>query len=93
MAEINESTIIIATLNAASTENVTIEPIAEIQTAVGNTTYRGPQGKPGAQGEPGDSAYEIAVANGFKGTEKQWLDSLSATIEPISNLELEKILK
>lgn len=93
MAEINESTIIIATLNAASTENVTVEPIAEIQTAVGNATYRGPQGKPGAQGEPGDSAYEIAVANGFEGTEKQWLDSLSATIEPISNLELEKILK
>ena len=36
MAEINESTIIIATLDAASSENVTIEPIAEIQTAVGN---------------------------------------------------------
>ena len=93
MAEINESTIIIATLNAASTENVTVEPIAESQTAVGNATYRGPQGKPGEQGEPGDSAYEIAVANGFKGSQKQWLDSLSATIEPISNLELEKILK
>ena len=46
MAEINKSTI----LNAASTKNVTIEPIAEIQTAVGNATYRGPQGKPGIDG-------------------------------------------
>jgi hypothetical protein len=27
-------------------------------------------------GAPGKSAYEIAVANGFKGTEAQWLDSL-----------------
>lgn len=28
---------------------------------------------------PGASAYEIAVANGFVGTETQWLDSLSAS--------------
>lgn len=34
-------------------------------------------GPPG-EGEPGKSAYEIAVKNGFKGTEKEWLDSLSA---------------
>lgn len=26
---------------------------------------------------PGKSAYEVAVANGFKGSEKQWLDSLT----------------
>lgn len=93
MAEINESTIIIASLNATFAENVTVEPIAEIQTAVGNATYRGPQGKPGEQGKPGDSAYDVAVANGFEGNQKQWLESLSATVEPISNLELEKLLK
>lgn len=29
-----------------------------------------------AHGLPGDSAYEIAVRNGFVGTEEQWLDSL-----------------
>lgn len=31
---------------------------------------------PGPQGEEGDSAYEIAVANGFVGTEAEWLESL-----------------
>ena len=28
------------------------------------------------KGEDGESAYEIAVANGFEGTEQEWLDSL-----------------
>ena len=93
MAEINESTIITATLNAAPAESVTVEPIAEIQTTVGNATYRGPQGEPGKQGKDGDSAYDVAVANGFEGNQKQWLESLNAAIEPISNLELEKLLK
>lgn len=31
------------------------------------------------RGEPGLSAYELAVANGFVGTEQEWLDSLAAT--------------
>lgn len=26
--------------------------------------------------QPGPSAYEIAVANGFRGTEAEWLESL-----------------
>lgn len=30
----------------------------------------------GPQGEPGKSAYQIAVDDGFKGTEEQWLKSL-----------------
>lgn len=34
---------------------INIEPIAEIQTAVGNATYRGPQGEPGLQGADGFS--------------------------------------
>lgn len=50
--------------------------------------YRGPQGedgKPGEDGkdgtdgkdgEDGKNAYEIAVENGFEGTETEWLDSL-----------------
>ena len=29
-------------------------------------------------GEPGLSAYQIAVANGFEGTEEEWLESLKA---------------
>lgn len=28
------------------------------------------------KGEPGESAYETAVKNGFEGTEQEWLDSL-----------------
>jgi len=34
-------------------------------------------GLPGPRGPEGDSAYEVAVANGFVGTEQEWLDSLS----------------
>ena len=30
----------------------------------------------GIQGPPGKSAYEIAVENGFEGTEQEWLESL-----------------
>ena len=30
----------------------------------------------GVQAQPGKSAYEIAVSNGFKGTEAEWLRSL-----------------
>lgn len=33
----------------------------------------------GYNGNNGASAYDIAVANGFVGTEQQWLDSLKAT--------------
>lgn len=40
---------------------------------------QGEKGETGAQGKPGTdgkSAYEIAVENGFKGTEAEWLESL-----------------
>ena len=30
------------------------------------------------EGAPGKSAYEIAVENGFVGSEKEWLESLEA---------------
>ena len=33
-------------------------------------------GSPGKDGDDGKSAYEIAVENGFQGTEEQWLESL-----------------
>ena len=51
---------------------------------------QGPKGDPGAKGEPGiqgadgakgesgASAYELAVENGFSGTETEWLESLKA---------------
>lgn len=33
-----------------------------------------------AQGVPGLSAYEVAVANGFEGTEEEWLVSLIISV-------------
>lgn len=36
----------------------------------------GPAGAPGADGSDGASAYDIAIANGFVGTESEWLASL-----------------
>ncbi len=38
----------------------------------------GDDGSDGTVGTPGASAYELAVANGFTGTEQEWLDSLAA---------------
>ena len=37
---------------------------------------QGPAGKDGRDGAAGKSAYDIAVKNGFAGTEKEWLESL-----------------
>ena len=36
----------------------------------------GPPGPLGLPGLPGASAYEIALENGFDGTEQDWLESL-----------------
>lgn len=44
----------------------------------GNLT--GPQGIPGTNGK---SAYQVAVDNGFVGTEQQWLDSLIGPSSPV----------
>lgn len=37
---------------------------------------QGPQGEPGDTGPQGDSAYQVAVQDGYPGTEEQWLASL-----------------
>lgn len=37
------------------------------------------QGTPGDKGDPGQSAYQVAVAGGFVGTESQWIASLKGT--------------
>lgn len=42
----------------------------------GPTGATGPQGPEGPAGPDGISAYEVAVANGFVGTETDWLNSL-----------------
>lgn len=48
--------------------------------ATGANGAQGPTGNtgaPGATGANGMSAYQVAVANGFEGTEVEWLDSLA----------------
>ena len=50
-----------------------------VQGIQGETGPTGSQGNDGADGMPGDdgaSAYEVALFNGFVGTEQQWLASL-----------------
>lgn len=42
----------------------------------GETGAQGEAGKDGKDGVNGKSAYEVAVANGFEGTEAAWLESL-----------------
>ena len=42
----------------------------------GGTGVPGKDGADGKDGENGKSAYEIAVDNGFEGTEEEWLESL-----------------
>ena len=44
----------------------------------GKDGAQGLPGKDGAQGADGKSAYKVAVDNGFKGTEPEWLNSLKA---------------
>lgn len=50
--------------------------IGETDTGV---TTTGPAGDPGKPGADGKSAYQIAVDNGFDGTEQEWLESLKGS--------------
>lgn len=50
----------------------------------GNRGATGAQGPSGSAGADGASAYEVAVSNGFVGTEQDWLDSLE---EPVPYAE------
>jgi len=43
---------------------------------MGSWVYQPQSGPDGADGADGKSAYEVAVENGFSGTEQEWLDSL-----------------
>lgn len=63
----------------------------------GSTGAQGPQGIPGTAGTNGTngtngiSAYQVAVNNGFVGTEAEWLDSLvgpAATTQPSFDVTL-----
>lgn len=45
---------------------------------------KGAGGGSSGEGTPGKSAYEIAVNNGFSGTEAEWLESLKGKTATIS---------
>ncbi|MEN3168736.1 hypothetical protein [Gluconobacter sp. OJB] len=56
--------------------------------AQGDTGPAGPtgaQGIQGIQGPQGDNAYQVAVANGYSGTESEWLSSLQGATGPQGN--------
>ena len=48
----------------------------------GQQGLQGVQGDEGPTGAPGDSAYQVAVNNGFVGDEQAWLDSLQGPQGP-----------
>lgn len=54
--------------------------LSDTQTGQGTVVYAagpaGPQGPAGPAGDDGPSAYQVAVTNGFVGTEAEWLASL-----------------
>ena len=54
---------------------------------IGPAGPEGPQGLPGVAGLDGKSAYEIAVENGFEGTEEEWLESLVGPEGPAGSIE------
>lgn len=55
------------------------EILKQIDNALDNAGEQGPEGPPGKDGK---SAYEIAVEQGFEGTEQEWLDSLKGPQGP-----------
>jgi len=70
-----------AVTNAAG-QTFTVVPSGDLTVLIGpqgpqgDQGDAGPAGADGVSGAPGASAYEVAVANGFEGTESEWLDSL-----------------
>lgn len=67
-------------LSGIGAEAQTLPPGSDATVTVqdGKIIYGIPAGQPGTPAEDGKSAYEIAVENGFQGTEEQWLASLKA---------------
>ena len=54
----------------------------------GTITYKilGEQGPQGPQGDAGKSAYQIAVDNGYNGTESEWLASLKGDLSEVNKI-------
>lgn len=65
----------------------------------GDRGEQGPQGTQGEQGIQGEngtdgkSAYEIAVDNGFTGTEAEWLESLKGADGSVADIDLSEYAK
>lgn len=56
-------------------------PVIEVTTnPISIKGEQGIQGIQGIQGERGYSAYELALQNGFVGTESEWLNSLQGDV-------------
>ena len=69
----------------------TYEDFTEEQLAL----LKGPKGDDGPKGEPGEdgkSAYEVAVENGFKGSEKEFIESLKNEFEPKESVNTKSAL-
>lgn len=56
-----------------------------------SVTITGGIGPAGSPGDPGASAYELAVAGGFTGTVEEWLESLRGQSVDESEIDYEKI--
>ena len=56
--------------------------------APGHDGVDGKDGRNVKDGATGKSAYEIAVAHGFSGTEAEWLDSMKADLTPYATKDL-----
>ena len=57
-------------------------PSTGVQGPAGPAGPQGPAGLPGLPGDDGESAYQIAVDNGFVGTQAAWLASLVGPAGP-----------
>lgn len=68
----------------AESESVTVLPKISMQEIYNSipTEIQKQLASGNFKGETGKSAYELAKANGFEGTEKEWLDSLHAKPDP-----------
>ena len=74
--------------NPVASPEQKIKTLAEsVQRAISNIESSGETVKvvQGSRGKQGLSAYQVAVKNGYKGTEKEWLDSLAADKHYVHN--------
>ncbi|MFA5623196.1 MAG: hypothetical protein WC981_03130 [Candidatus Dojkabacteria bacterium] len=69
--------------------NYKLKVLKEGVLSKGADGYPGMQGPMGMTGEPGESAYEIAVRHGFEGTEEEWIKLLKPEQKEFTIKELD----